>query len=190
MPGIVGHMAVAKTVGDELNITSDDFYRGNLLPDISKEGRSKSHFLKQGRFFHIPNTLYYREKYDLEQDLNLGYYTHLLLDRYYFDEFIPSITRDRDIFRSGIIYEDYDKSNPGVVDYFGLDLEKVLDKLVFRDSSIDLERLSDNLGYLFATKEGNTSIIDLDDYISFLEDSSYRIVDDVKTYQYIKNNYL
>lgn len=190
MPGIVGHMAVAKTVGEELNINSDEFYQGNLLPDILEGSKRRSHFKKQGRFFHIPNTLYYRESFDLDSDQNLGYYTHLLLDRYFMDEFIPSITRDRDIFRSRTIYDDYDKSNASIIEYFALDVEEILPKLVFSNPNIDLKRLGTNLECLTTTKEGNTSIIDIDDYISFLEDSSYRIADDVKTYQYIKKHYL
>ena len=70
MPGIVAHMAVAKTVGEELNINSDEFYQGNLLPDILKRSKVDSHFKKQGRIYKIPNTLYYRETFDLDQDLN------------------------------------------------------------------------------------------------------------------------
>ena len=34
MPSICAHMVIAKEVGKRLNINSDDFIRGNLLPDI------------------------------------------------------------------------------------------------------------------------------------------------------------
>ncbi len=34
MPSISAHMVVAKEVSKKLNISSDDFIKGNLLPDI------------------------------------------------------------------------------------------------------------------------------------------------------------
>lgn len=188
MPGIVAHMAVAKTVGEELNINSDEFYQGNLLPDILKRSKVDSHFKKQGRIYKIPNTLYYRETFDLDQDLNLGYYTHLLLDRYFFDEFMPGITRDPHFFHYRTIYDDYDKTNAQAIAHFGLDVEEILSKLVYNDPNVDIRRLEKNLEWLLTQKEGKPTVLDIEDYISFLEDSSYRIVDDIKTYRYVRKH--
>ena len=34
MPSIAAHMAVAKLISDKLYIDKEEFYKGNILPDI------------------------------------------------------------------------------------------------------------------------------------------------------------
>lgn len=181
MPGIVAHMGVAKTVAQKLNIKDDDFYRGNLLPDILAGDKSKTHYKIKGEIFSIPDIKYYKNNFNLNNYINLGYYTHLLLDYYFMNEFIPSITNDINIFHDPTIYEDYDKSNIHLIKYYNLDTDKLLDILKFNQDTIDKERLDDNLKYLVIKKEGETKYIKLEDFISFLDNSIERIIKELKT---------
>lgn len=180
MPGIVAHMSVAKMVGEKLGITDLDFYRGNLLPDILKGDKMDTHYKVQGKVFHIPDCDYYRNHFDLSNSLFLGYYTHLLLDYYFMDDFIPGITTNRDIFHDKIIYEDYDKSNQTLIQYFGLDVKELLSILVFDGEEIDSKRLKTNLECLQKSKEGETQVIPIDEFILFLEESASLIVQEIK----------
>lgn len=181
MPGIVAHMSVAKMVGEKLGITDSEFYRGNLLPDILKGDKMDTHYKVQGKVFHIPDSDYFWDHFDMSNLLFLGYYTHLLLDQFFMDEFIPSITTDRHIFHDKVIYEDYDKSNPILIHYFGLDIKKLLSMLVFDDEGIDFKRLETNLDCLQISKEGDTQVISIDEFILFLEESAERIVKKIKS---------
>ncbi len=180
MPGIIAHMSVAKKVGEKLGITDPDFYRGNLLPDILKGDKMDTHYKKQGSIFYIPDSDYYREHFDISDSIHLGYYTHLLLDQYFMDEFIPSITNDLNFFQDKTVYEDYDKSNSILIDYFDLDVEKISSYLVFDDDRIDLKRFNTNLRCLRVTKEGKTKVIPIDRFISFLENSISRIIEEIQ----------
>ena len=81
MPSITPHMVVATEVAKILNINSEDFIRGNLLPDIIDI--KNSHHKVESGIYMIPDIDYFIKKLDLTNDLDLGYLTHLLLDKHY-----------------------------------------------------------------------------------------------------------
>ena len=55
MPNISAHLIVGREVGKRLNINSDDFMRGNVLPDVI-DMKDSHHKIKKGIYF-IPNIL-------------------------------------------------------------------------------------------------------------------------------------
>ena len=81
MPGICSHMIIAKEVSKRLNIDSDDFIRGNLLPDII-DLKDSHHKIKNNTYM-VPNIDYFVKRLDLTNELHMGYLTHLLLDKHY-----------------------------------------------------------------------------------------------------------
>ena len=121
MPNISGHMAVAKRVSEILGIDSDDFYRGNLLPDLY-EDKIKSHYKVKGELFYIPDIEEAKKNLNLKDLNDLGVLSHLLLDKYYFGEYL----KDNSFFRDKSIYKDYDIINKDIVNYFDLDVERII----------------------------------------------------------------
>ena len=83
MPSIASHFVCAKLVSDKLDVDVEEFYKGNILPDIAL--LNDSHNKVRGSFYLIPNIEYFVENSDLNEDIELGYLCHLLLDKYFFN---------------------------------------------------------------------------------------------------------
>ena len=96
MPNISSHMIVAKLVSEKLHINDSDFLKGNLLPDVVNN--SNSHHKIPGKYYIIPDTEFFKQKLNLKNKLELGYFTHLLLDKYFLEEYIPN-KRFKDIWK-------------------------------------------------------------------------------------------
>lgn len=181
MPGIVAHMCVAKLVGEKLGINDSDFYLGNLLPDIIKGDKMDTHYKVQGKMFHVPDASAYLRTHSLEKSLEKGYYTHLLLDYYYMEEFLPSITNDREVFQNKIVYHDYDNSNASLIKKFHLDVDYLKSVLQTHDDDIDLKRLKKNLSCLDIRGNDSMKLFSIEEFESFIEDSSRRIISELST---------
>lgn len=181
MPGIVAHMSVAKLVGEKIGKNTPEFYQGNLLPDVIAGDKMHTHYKIQGKVFHIPDTDYYRQNHDLTKDINLGYYIHLLLDKYFMEEFIPTITKDRDVFQKGIIYEDYDNSNESLIQKYHLDVETIISFFKFsEDLDIDSKRLNKNIECFHTTGNNPTKVFTIEEFENFIEKSSNRIIQEIR----------
>jgi len=96
MPSWSIHLKIAKMVNERLNLDKDNFYYGNLIPDVdrnTKIGRYKAHYYNKNLpFFNCPK----EEMIDIDKFLNdykknisnpivLGYYSHLLTDNFFND---------------------------------------------------------------------------------------------------------
>ena len=106
MPSIAGHMVIAKLVSEILCINDKDFIKGNLLPDVILN--KESHHKIKGTYFLVPDLDYFKNNLDLNNKLELGYYTHLLLDYYFLEEYVPKVIKDLTVFETGIIYKEYE----------------------------------------------------------------------------------
>ena len=177
MPSIAGHMAIAKRVSEKLNINSPDFIRGNLLPDLYND-KVKSHFKINGKKYMIPDIDKAVKDLDIKKDLYLGYICHLLLDKYYFDEYM--IKYEGNLFDDTIIYNDYDIINHKIVDYFKLDLDYIVECLNNYSITINNRKLEKNIDCLLANINGKTNILDVDDFINFLDKISNRIANELR----------
>lgn len=182
MPSIASHFVVAKLVSKHLNINSDDFYKGNILPDIIDI--SNSHVKIKGTYYEIPNIEYISKNINFNNDLELGYFCHLLLDKYFLEEYVLDKVKNYkeiDPFLSKRMYNDYTKINYRLVKYFDLDvsyLNRIMNNI---DLSLNDEKVNSNLNSI-NTKEvfGKLECLDLKSYISFLEDISLRISNELK----------
>lgn len=97
MPGYILHLTAAKILLEkyDLPVNQNDFFVGNLLPDVGKD-KSKSHFRseeRKGKMVEYPEVELFREKYhDLMNDSSvLGYDFHLYIDRKFLVEYYPKI---------------------------------------------------------------------------------------------------
>ena len=180
MPSIAAHMVVAKLVGEKLNIYNPEFIRGNLLPDVINI--EDSHHKIKGVRHNIPDIEYFKNNLDLSNELYLGYYVHLLLDKYYLDDYIPTHVDNKDIFKDKTIYKDYCKVNPLLINKFELDIEYLKEVLSNYEQDIIEEKLNDNINYLMSTYTADTTYLKFDEFSTFLSDISDTIYEEIKQY--------
>lgn len=97
MPGYVIHMAVASKIVENKGITDEKYIRaflvGNIIPDaMDRNNKKESHFwdeLTYANLNRIPNLDDFLSKYKskLNDPFVLGYYTHLMLDNLFVNEY-------------------------------------------------------------------------------------------------------
>ena len=179
MPNISSHMAIAKRVSEILNINDDEFYKGNLQPDLYAD-KIKSHYKIQGKKYLIPDINCVEENLDLTNKYNLGILTHLLLDKYYFDEYLIDI--EEDVFKEFKIYNDYDILNRDIKAHFNLDVNYLKSILKDYKEDIEIDKLKYNIECLDITKEGELFFLDKDKFIKFLDDILIKIANDIRSY--------
>lgn len=184
MPSVAAHMAVAKLLSEKLNINTPDFYRGNLLPDLRVGSMIDSHFKVQGEHFLVTDIDEAKKNLVLTNDLDLGYYTHLLLDKLFLEEFVPTYINRYDLFKTKEMYSDYDKVNFDIVDYFNLDVES-LSEILTEDygCDIDLEKLKTNIRCLNKKEVSDGKYLKKEEFKKFLVEAAERIYEEVKNYE-------
>jgi hypothetical protein len=176
MPNISAHMAIAKRACEKINIDKENFYKGNLLPDLYDD-KVKSHFKIQGTKFMIPNIDEALKKLDCKDSLYLGYISHLLLDKYYYEEYLPKY--DLSLYEDNILYKDYDVINKDIINHFKIDKEYLKNILKDFPDEINNKKLISIISYLDYNMEKKLIVLNKKDFINFLEESSKRIIDDL-----------
>ena len=181
MPSAAAHLGGANYINKKLQLNSDDFMIGALLPDLYKIDKKESHYKIDGSDYLIPDLDYYKKHNDLSDMKNLGYYYHLYLD-YYFDEhYLKTITTRKDVFSSGDMYKDYDILSKKVVDYFGLDVDHVNDIFSkYKDDMVDNEKVDLNMRCLSCDKSGDLIILDEKGFIKFIKDTADKFIEDIQ----------
>lgn len=182
MPGIVAHMVVAKLVGERLKINCDEFIEGNILPDILPESTTITHHKTKGKLYLIPDISYWREILDLTDNKQLGYYTHLLLDRHFLEEYVPNKVKNKNAFIDNSMYRDYDILNHRLVKRFDLDTEKIKQILSQKKDNVNRKKLDYNISCLSMREEGETENLDEKDFSEFLFDISQTISEEIEEY--------
>ena len=180
MPSIAAHMVVAKLLEEKLGFKSIEFIKGNLLPDIIDI--KDSHHKIKGKYYFIPDLEYFKNTLDLSNDLYLGYYTHLLLDQYFLEEFVPNNISNFDVFSNGIIYQEYTNINYLLVNKYHLDVEYLLTILNDFLVAIRQEKLINNLSCLLETKIKITTYLQFSEFSNFLENAIELISEEIKDY--------
>ena len=170
MPNVSAHLGCALKVKKELNIKDDRFLVGALLPDIIDEDKRKSHYKIRGKFYLVPNLKEYLDTHDMKDPMNLGYFFHLYLDYYYFDEFLYNEHRGIDVFKEFVIYDDYDYVNYSLVKHFDIDIPYIEKAFLDNyDPSISERKLIKNIRCLKLNKEGKCAYLDKNRFIKFLD---------------------
>lgn len=181
MPNIASHFVCAKLVSNILNIRSDAFFKGNILPDVID--LDNSHHKIHGSYCLIPDTEYYKKIMDSDSDLEKGYLCHLLLDKYFLEEFIPDNVDNAsiDLFQPNLIYKDYTNLNILFVDKYGLDVEYITRIMYeFGDVKLDLEKFRINIESINTKTTNELVCLNFEKMCIFLENVSIRIAEELK----------
>ena len=173
-------MIVAEEVAKRLNINSDEFIKGNLLPDIID--MEDSHHKVQNGVYMVPDIEYFLQNLDFSKDLNIGYLTHLLLDKHYLSDYLGALYSNTNIFLDGTIYKDYDYLNFQLVDRYGLNIDKLENILSQYDCKILEEKLKYNIECLKQKKAGKTKYLNFESFASFLLEFSDTISEELLDY--------
>ena len=180
MPNISAHMIVAVEVGKRLNINSDEFIRGNLLPDITSIEDSH-HKISRGVYL-VPDISFFIDNLDLNNDLYVGYLTHLLLDKHYLEDYLSVLYPDENIFSDKLIYNDYDYLNYQLVKYFHLDVNSISKILTEFNGDVLIDKLESNIKFLKQKQSGETKYLDFESFSKFLSDISLVICQELRDY--------
>lgn len=120
MPSIAAHMICAKLVANKLNINDPEFIKGNILPDII--ATNNSHHKIKGKYYYVPDIDYFLNILDLKNNLYLGYLTHLLLDKYFLENYIYNVVAGKEVFLSRLMYQEYDIINYELLKKFNINI--------------------------------------------------------------------
>lgn len=200
MASAIIHLAVAKELEKKLNIINKyDYYLGSIAPDLAKqigESKEKSHFI-QGYKPNVPNLNLFKAKYPYfeSSDFTLGYYTHLVTDKEWFERFLPNVTYndfihllDGTIIKlkpqeiQDLIYSDYTNLNVQLIDEYELDLSLFYEdfkepRISFQEIPLDkLDILINKMGILIAnSKDEKTYSLDITKIKQFIENTANKI---------------
>jgi len=136
------HIAVAKLYAARTGAIKDlgAFYKGTVDPDLTDNKESTHYGYDPGPFeknawlcfgYKVGLSKYFKT-HDLDNDYNLGYFLHLVVDVKFFHEFFNEeylSKQDTDIFKANI-YHSYGLVNPHLVKQYGLDeidMGKIMD---------------------------------------------------------------
>ncbi len=202
MASAIIHICVAKEVNKFLKMDEDELLLGSIAPDISKQiGQTKeiSHFLDPSNEDDIPNIERFLAKYknDLSSPFTMGYFIHLLTDKYWFRDYIYqyverytkskhkkrlTITALRDL-----MYNDYTNINLDLIDTYNITLD-----LFYKDFKVPttkikeipvdkLDILIDKMGQILEeTQKEKSFLFDTKDIIVFINNSVKYIIKDIQ----------
>lgn len=175
MPSIAAHMICAKLVSNKLNINDSDFIKGNLLPDIIDI--KDSHHKIVGKHYYIPNIDYFIKTLDLNDNLYLGYLTHLLLDKYFLEDYIYDQVNGEEVFLNRIMYKEYDIINYELLNRFDIDVDYLNKILINYQVPINEKKYNSNIQCLNLKElNGNLKYLNVDSFSKFLIEASNNIV--------------
>lgn len=214
MASAVIHIAIAKEIEKKLLKEKKlkikrkyDYYLGSIAPDLSKQiGQNKyeSHFLKNSYKENVPNIdLFVKKYHDFKNNsFDLGYFTHLYVDKMWFENFLSNITinnsiklLDGTILKTSteeiknIIYSDYTNLNIQLIDEYELDLSifyEEFKKPKTNISQIPVEKLDiliNKMGIIIEnSKEKKNYLFDMDIIKDFITKASDKIIEELNNY--------
>jgi hypothetical protein len=202
MASAVIHLCVAKEVNKYLKMDEKDLLIGSIAPDLSKivgETKEISHFLDHTNEDDIPNIDRFLNKYrkDLNKPFEMGYFIHLLTDKYWFRDYIyqyiERYTRDSNKKKltysaiKNIIYDDYTNINIDLIDKYELSLDIFSNEIVYPESNIteipmdSIDLLIEKMGQIIAAStEEKTFLFDTKDIEIFIANTVKYIIKDIQ----------
>lgn len=175
MPSIAAHMICAKLVSNNMNINDPEFIKGNLLPDIIDI--KDSHHKMIGKHYYIPNIDYFINTLDLNNNLDLGYLSHLLLDKYFLEEYIYDEVNGEEVFLNKIMYREYDIINYRLLNNFNVDADYLNKILKDYEVPINQEKYNKNIKCLnLGNIDEDLKYLNVDSFFDFLVEASNNIV--------------
>lgn len=201
------HIAIAKKVMKKVKVDDEkDYLLGAIAPDIAKQiglNRDISHFVINSKA-DIPNINIFIRRYPFFKynSFDLGYFTHLFVDKIWFDEFLPNYigncsiklldgtvinTSPQEITQ--MIYADYTNLNIRVIEKYNLDLSLFYEDFKVPNTTLNeipidkLDILINKMGILIEnSKREKTYTLDMSYINNFIEDTTKRILDYIEKY--------
>ena len=202
MASAVIHLCIAKEVNKYLNMDEKYLLLGSIAPDISKQiGQTKeiSHFLDHTNEDDVPNIDRFLAKYkdELTNPFEMGYFIHLLSDKYWFRDYIyqyiERFTKDNTKKKvtytaiRDVIYNDYTNINIDLIDKYELSMDMLANRFELPTSKIteipvnELNILIDKMGIIIEeSKQEKTFIFDTKDIEVFIENTVKYIIKDIQ----------
>ena len=202
MASAIIHLCIAKEVNRYLGMDEYQISLGSIAPDISKQiGETKeiSHFLDHSNEDDIPNINNFLTKYknDLQDPFTMGYFIHLLTDKYWFrdyiykfiDRYATSQSKKKLTYTAikDVIYNDYTNINIDLIDRYTLPLDIFYTDFRRPNSKINeipldkLPILIEKMGLIIEeSKEEKTFMFDTREIISFIEETTKYIIKDIQ----------
>ncbi len=177
---------VAKLVWDKIDkngkkINKKEFYKGCILPDIIKS--EDSHYKIKGKYYLIPDIEKYKKNNSMDKDINKGYLCHLLLDKYFLEEYVIDNVPDYDkvqLFSPELMYNDYTNMNALLVKKYKLDIKYINEVMENYEEELDGDKYKLNVDSINSKIVGEMQFIDFEKFCSFLEEIVIRIYDILK----------
>lgn len=192
MPSIASHFACSDMVSKKLNFKSDDFFVGNILPDIIEGPKDICHYRRErmGKYL-IPDIEEFLNKNNVNNDIMFGYLCHLLLDKHFVINFVLYNIKEHDnIFVADKIYKDYTIMNASLIKFFQLDinyLNKVLKMNDINNYKLDPEKYKKNVKcFNMLETDGQLRYINFDLFTKFLNETSDEIADEISKVKALK----
>lgn len=207
MASTIIHLAIAKKVKEKIEVEREkDYYLGAIAPDISKqigESKEKSHFLINTPE-NIPNIALFIKRYPTFKynSFNLGYYTHLMVDKKWAENFLPSFIHNNiielldgtkiettvDEMRN-MLYADYTNLNSLLLDEYEIDLSLFYEEFIppitqLQEVPVDqLNILINKEGIIIEnSKEEKSYTLDIQEIKKFIQKTSEEIIEELKRY--------
>lgn len=207
MASAIIHLCVAKKVNEILKMDEKMLSLGAIAPDISKiigESKNKSHFLDQDPEYSIPNDKRFYKKYqtELTKPFEMGYFIHLLTDKYWFrdyinryideyttEKYIPSLSYTA---MKSLIYNDYTRLNSDLVSAHNLDLYLFANEITYPKSKITeipidkLPLVVEKMGLIIKNMDTQKPLmLNLNRINEFIDECTANILIDLKNYNLI-----
>ena len=192
MGSLIMHLCIASKLKEKYHF-SDKFLIGALKPDLLKMAGAKqedTHYLEEvieeSGVKRLPNVLKYEEsnKEHIKDEMTLGYISHLVQDKVWFDKYIGKYAKtdanditkikylqygitktDKDFSKD--IYTDYTNLNKYLAQKYSLDIEKIKNSL--KGICLDT-KMKEKVDKQFIMKDSN---IDKNTFITKQDVESY-----------------
>lgn len=203
------HLCVAKKVNEVLKMNPTMIALGSIAPDLTKQvGELKiaSHFLDDNNEDSIPNVDRFYKKYksELGKPFEMGYFIHLLTDKYWFRDYIYRYIKDYKDKKNtkaqlsytalkNLIYQDYTNINADLMDQYNIDLYMFENEITYPESKITeininkLNVIVEKCGLIIKEAKSNSHpfLFDLSDINLFIEECTEQIIKDLHDYKLI-----
>jgi len=187
MPNLATHYICGKIIKEILNIKSDTYLVGCILPDYIEN----SHYKKKGTLFSIPDIDLFINETDIT-DINflLGYLTHLLLDKHFIEDFITKELYEKRnikeyIFTEDKIYKEYTIISPHSLKEYNININEIRSCLINKEYLINQNKFNHDIECI----ENSTSNLDdltylnLKELFNFIDKTSIKIANELQILQ-------
>lgn len=202
MASAIIHLCIAKEVNKYLKMDEKMLLLGSIAPDLAKQihqTKEISHFLDHSNEDSMPNIDRFLTKYkeELIHPFEMGYFIHLLSDKYWFRDYVyhyieryTNKESKRGITYTALkdlIYNDYTNININLIDSYELSLDLFFNEMEIPSSKIKeipvdkLPILIEKMGLIIQeSKQEKTFIFDTSEIKEYINNTVKYIIKDIQ----------